>query len=343
MERRFGGGGKMVVELIKDKELWDEFVDKSPYGLLFHKWDFLKIMEKFSGYKLLSYGIYKGDELIAVFPLFFNKSKGLKKIFSPPPRTGVSYLGFVMDQKYDTLKQDKKESYLNIVADEIDEEIEKFSPNYVAISIVPNFLDIRPFKWNNYNIDTHFTYTINLSRTLDEIGNNLKKILRKQIKKAEDLNLKLLKSDDISMFYELEKKRYEEQSINFPIKSKEYLQDLIKAYPENFGLYYLYDSNEEVIGAITTQEYKRFILWMGNTKIKNEIYGNEYIIWKLIQKAKSENYQKFEIIGANIKRLCQFKSKFNPSLELSFSLYKKDALGKLAEWAYLNFLRKRWF
>jgi hypothetical protein len=247
-----------------------------------------------------------------------------------------------MNQKYDTLKQDKKENYLNIVADEINEEFKKFSPNYVLISTIPNFLDIRPFKWNDYTVDTHFTYIINLNRTLDEIWNGFKKILRKQIKQAESSNLKLLNSDNISIFYELEKKRYEEQGMNFPINSKEYLQDLIKAYPVNFGLYYLYDSNEEIIGTITTQEYKRFILWMGNTKIKKEIYGNEYIIWKLIQKAKSENYQKIEIIGAEIKRLCQFKSKFNPSLEINFNIYKKDAFGKLAEWTYLNFIKKRW-
>jgi hypothetical protein len=62
--KRFGSGGKMVVELVKDKEPWDNFVDESFYGLLFHKWDYLKIMERHSGYKLLSYGIYKEVFLI---------------------------------------------------------------------------------------------------------------------------------------------------------------------------------------------------------------------------------------------------------------------------------------
>jgi hypothetical protein len=38
----------MAVQIIKDKELWNTFVDESPYGLLFHKWDFLNIMEKYA-------------------------------------------------------------------------------------------------------------------------------------------------------------------------------------------------------------------------------------------------------------------------------------------------------
>lgn len=51
----------MTVTMINDKDLWDRFVDESPYGLLFHKWDFLHIIEKHTGYQLLPYGVYKGN------------------------------------------------------------------------------------------------------------------------------------------------------------------------------------------------------------------------------------------------------------------------------------------
>ena len=50
----------MAISIIDDSELWDRTVDQSPYGLLFHKWDFLKIAEKHTGWKLLPYGVYKG-------------------------------------------------------------------------------------------------------------------------------------------------------------------------------------------------------------------------------------------------------------------------------------------
>ncbi len=35
----------MVVELLEDKKRWDQFVETSPQGLLFHKRDFLKTVE----------------------------------------------------------------------------------------------------------------------------------------------------------------------------------------------------------------------------------------------------------------------------------------------------------
>ena len=136
----------MTLRIIKDKEAWDNFVDESPYGYLFHKWDFLKVMEKYSGYSLHTYGFFKGDELEAIFPLFFEKIWGIRMVFSPPPHTGVPFLGFVVKKNYDDLKQNKKEGILNLIAGEMEKEIKLFSPNYIFISIVPNFLDIRSFK-----------------------------------------------------------------------------------------------------------------------------------------------------------------------------------------------------
>ena len=79
---------------------------------------------------------------------------------------------------------------------------------------------------------------------------------------------------------------------------------------------------------------------MGNAKISNNIFGNEFIIWNLIKKAKGEGYNKLEITGANKKNLCQFKSKFNPSIELCYSIRKKSNLGRLAEMAYHNYIRR---
>ena len=49
---------KMAVELLEDKKRWDQFVENSPQGLLFHKWDFLKTVERHSRYRFLPYSVY---------------------------------------------------------------------------------------------------------------------------------------------------------------------------------------------------------------------------------------------------------------------------------------------
>jgi hypothetical protein len=74
----------MVVELLEDKEHWDQFVETSPQGSLFHKWDFLKIVERHSKYQFLPYGIYLEERLRCIFPFFTGRDHGLTFMNSPP-------------------------------------------------------------------------------------------------------------------------------------------------------------------------------------------------------------------------------------------------------------------
>jgi len=325
-----------------DKEKWDDFIEKSPYGLLFHKWDFLKIVEKHSNQRLLPYGIYRGENLICVSPLFFKKEKELKMVFSPPPQMGIPYLGIVMSNEYDTLKQNKKEGFLNVVADEIVLEIKNYAPNYIYFSTHPGFLDIRPFRWNGYAVEIYYTYIIDLNGSIENIWNGVTKQTRKDIGKTNE-RIRLENNKSVDIFYKIMVDRYREQGLNYPIISASYLKDLIDTFKNNISLYFAY-CDDEIVGSCMVVHYKdRYITWMGGAKPKNNIHANEHITWELIKLAKSGGYTKFELQGAGMRNLCLFKSKFNPSLEISFGLYKKDTLGKIAEWLYLNFKRKKWF
>lgn len=329
----------MTIKLIEDKDVWDGFIDQSSYGLLFHKWNFLKIVEKHTNCKLLSYGIYNGNTLICIFPLFIKKFKGVKTVFSPPLNTRIPWLGPVMSQEFDILKQNKKETYLNIVSEELNKEIKKISPNYVRISLVQNFLDIRPFQWSNYNIDANFSYVFDLNLSLDKILHGFRKDLRNEIKQVDASNFKLLQSSDITMFHELEKERYKKKGLDIMIISKNYLEDLFEAYPENLKLGILYDNDNDVISTQISCEYKdRYILWLGGANSQKYTYGNEYRLWECIKQAKNAGYEKLDW-GGGPKNISQFKSKFNPALELYFVVHKKDNLGKFAEWSYSNFMK----
>jgi hypothetical protein len=324
----------MAAEIIEDKTLWDDFVDENPYGLLYHRWDFLKLAEKYSGYKLRPYGVFKGEELLGIYPLFYKRTNGMKTIFSPPPGRSIPYLGFLVSGEYDKLKQSKKESFLNSFLEDVELEIKKYSPDFMLIYTVPNFLDMRFFKWNNYFVAPEFTYVLNLKMPLEEIWNSFHKDLRRDIKQADSFGLEIKTSNDLSIFYERQEKRFREKAASFSINLN-YFQDLFDAFPDNLKIYYIYDDKGEAIAASISQEYKgRFLGWMGLAKTAG--HANEFMIWKLIELAKSKNLAKFEIAGANVRAQCQFKSKFNPCLELSYHIRRRNALGKVAEWTYGN-------
>lgn len=333
----------MAVTTITDKVLWDKFVDESPFGLLFHKWDFLHIIEKHTGYQLLPYGIYKGDLLIAVFPLFYKKIMGLKTVFSPPPMCSVPYLGFVMYREYDSLRQDRKEEYLNIVVEDVNSELENISPNYIFISLDKGNFDTRPFIWRGYEPDTHYTYVIDLKRELDDIWNSFNSVLRNKIRKGRRLELEILPDNDASTIYSMMKERYREKGMNVAIVSSQYLQELLECFPEELKCYSVYAKGaEKPVQTSIMYNYKRCIMWIGGMSTGDLIGVNDYFVWEMIQRAKAAGYKDLEYLGANVRNLCKNRCLYNPTLEMSFSLCKKDMCGRWGEWTYKNFTKKRW-
>lgn len=338
-------GETMSIILINDNNLWDDFVDNSPDGLLFHKWDFLEAMAEFTGYTLERYGIYDGSTLIALYPIFSKSFFGFKTLFSPPPQTGVPYLGFIMGADYYSLKQSKKETQLSVVSDSFNEIVKDKNFNYVSVSLVPNFLDVRQFKWNSYDTNMSYTYLIDLTRSCDEIYNGFKKNIRERIKKATSSNLVMEKSDNLShlsQLYNTEKERYEKQGLNSPLVSLKYLEKIFSLYPQNLCLYSIYDNEGNIISLELTHEYNnKFLLLMGAIKMEENVGVNQFSTWELIKKAKEENYKYVDFVGANKKNLCDFKSQFNPSLGFNYSIKKQNLIGSLAEFVYSQFIKKK--
>jgi hypothetical protein len=332
----------MSIKIIDDSSLWDAFVDESREGVLFHKWKFLKIIEKYSGYTLLPFGIFekKDKNLFCLFPLFYHKRLGLKVVFSQPPMSGIPYIGLIMNSHYSDLKQRQKESCMNIAVNDIKSEIDTLGPNYVSISLGSYVRDIRPFIWNGFDISIDYTYVIDLNPPLDTIWNSFDKDCRREIRTTEKYNLSLKATDDVEKFYTIMEDRYHQQQLKFPFFGPDYLKEIIASFPDNIKLYYLYNEQDIIDLVINYEYHKRIVFWKGWVSLDRSIHSNEFLTWEFIKQAKSQGLSKLEIQGADVKRLCLFKSKFNPALEQSFTIYKQDLLGELGVWTYKIFRKK---
>lgn len=330
----------MTMVRVDDRETWDAFISESPSGLLFHKWDYLHLTAKHTGSRLLLYAIHKGNEPICAIPLFYRRVYGISAIFSPPPLAVIPHLGCVMSRNFAGLKQSKKESALQIVAGGIGEVVRELSPNYLSIAFVPGFNDMRHYLRDRCGVKIRYTYAINLEQPLEAIWSSLHYKLRNKLKKEEKAGLRLERGGGISTLHRLLTDRYQDPSLDIPPIKRDYLEDLVRAYPDQIGVYTLYDAEDEVAGVVAAQEYRRFLLWVGAPRIESGHAGNEYLQWLLIRRAKAEGYPIFENMGANNLDLAFFKSRFNPDLVMYLEIEKKDALGALSEWAYLTFAKK---
>jgi len=325
----------MVVELCDDKKLWDQFVENSPQGLLFHKWDFLKTVERHSRYQLVPYCIYSGEELRCIFPFFITRRFGLTQVWSPPPlQTQIWYLGMAFDPSVQGLKAIAKEEIFGQVTGELCREIDKIAPNSVSFTTVPNFIDVRSFIWKNFTARLRFTYAIDLKKSLDEIWTSFTGHCRQEIKRVSAHSPEIQQTNDVSALLDIWRPRFSELGIKVPLLSNSYLEELVAAFPQDMTVYNLsIDGRIATASAYCVMQRERYCGWIGNVSTRKDLSVNDYLIWEVVKRAKAEGFKTLDL-GTSHERLSRFKSKFNPELEPYCIVEKYDALGKIARFTY---------
>lgn len=326
----------MPARIMDDEIVWDRFVDNSPYGTLFHKWKFLKIMEKYSGSRLLPYGVFKGGELVSIFPLFYRAGKGLRHLSSPPRQSilYVPYLGHLFGPAFDQMKQHRKEALVEDIVQSIEAEIAPLAPNYVSVYMVPGLIDTRAFIWSGYTAELGYTYMMNLERPERELWDSLSRNSKRNIKEYEKQSLVLKPSTDVDLFFEIMKNDLEGKDPTFfNSQSPEYLREIMTTYPDYVKMFALHNADQILAMAVNIEYKGRLLNWMAGKADAKDNCG-EYLMWELLREARARGLKGSENWGTEQRRLCQFKSKFNPGLEVTCSVRKADRIARMAIWTY---------
>jgi hypothetical protein len=333
----------MVVELLEDKKRWDQFVETSPQGTLFHKWDFLKTVERHSEWRFLPYSVYSGEELRCIFPFFIGRDNRLTVMRSPPLNAQIWYLGPAFDPSVQALKAIATEKIFEQVTDELCREIDKIAPNYFFIATVPNFLDVRFFIWKNFTAHLRFTYAIDLERSLDEIWASFSRRCRQEIKYVGAHSPEIQQTNDVGPLLDIWRQRFSERGLEVPLLNDSYLKELVAAFPQDVTVYNLIiDGKLATATACCVMQKERYGYWIGNVNARKDLSVTDYLIWEVVLRAKSEGFKKLDLGTSNL-RLSKFKAKFDPLLEPFCIVEKSDALDKIAKFAYpkLAGLRRR--
>jgi hypothetical protein len=337
----------MRIELIteEDSKLWNDTVNNSINGTLYHCWDWLKIAEKHSGSKLFTLIFFDAndDKPFGAIPLFQVVKFGLKMVFSPPPGTLMTLGPVIINKGY---KQHKFElTYLEFQA-KLDQFINDLGSNYTFILTSPGLFDIRPFTWAHYEVAPCYTYKIDLSQGGDIIWKNLSSNLRTNIRNAQKRGIQVIENNDIKHIdyvYNSISERYFKKHINPPFR-KEYLHDLFLRFGLSDMRLLLATYQNSIVGSsICISDKDTMIAWGGGGRSEsNNIESNELLMWESINKALQNKYKWFELAGANTQGICNFKSGFDPSVYIYYLMKKTNLAGKIAEKAYMQ-MRKKLF
>jgi hypothetical protein len=306
-----------------DSQKWDDVVFLSPHGTIFHTWKWLSIVQKHTNTRLIPLMLYKGTQLVALYPVFIQKKGFISVAFSPPPRAYLLYLGPVIPD-YETMKLDKREGIFFDVQQEVTDYLfSSVKCKYFRVRTAPGLFDARPLKWAGCSVDPQYTYRINLTQGTDTIWERFDRKLRVDINKAikEKVEVRVGNLDDLLQLSDSISRRFREQGAK-PHDYRDYLTDLFHEFhPANMKIYTAYFNGERVGGMVSLCFKQVMYLWIGIPK--SDIKGispNDLVQWEAIKWASENGYAYYEeMAGGDNPRLRSFKSKYNPDLDIWYS------------------------
>jgi len=309
----------MRVEQI-DFEAWERALPDDGFEV-FHLPDALGVLADHTDADLQLYAGYKGDQAVALLPVFVTEPPVGTVVQSPPASMGVPRLGPVLMPN--SPKKRKREKLNRRFTDAVAEELAVDSP-LTLLRLVCNtaYTDPRPYSWRDMHTETLFTYCLDVDGSdLDSIRADFSSSLRREIRDAEDLSITIEREgiDGVRAIHEDTVARFAEQGESDG-RTWPYVRDLADSLGERCQAYVARGPDGEYLGGITVlYSNDMAYFWQGGTKSTYEGTSvNGLVHWRIIEDIAAgdpvESVEQYDLMGANTERLCQYKSKFGADL-----------------------------
>ncbi len=315
-----------------DLERWDSYVDRSTDASTFHRLPALELIARHHGIRLHPLIGYKGEEPIGLFPVFELKTGPFITVASPPPESGVAYLGPIRvasnDRKQRKLEKERRrfiEGTLEWIETEVD-------PDLVQIRCTDGFTDVRPFLWNDFDVTPSYTYVVDLRTEPDELLDAFASDARRNIRDGneQDWVIEIGGLEDLRPFNELVRSRLAEKDVQYHL-STAFLEELYETLGSEYVRPYVCRLNGEIVGGtLVLKEGNTLSAWIGGAAPEIDLPVNEAIDWQIIQDGIEDGFEQYDLHGAMERGVTEYKSKFDPELTPLFEITGKSPKARAA-------------
>lgn len=314
----------------REIERWNKHVRDSSQGLIFHRYEFLRLIEDQTGLDFYPLVGRERGELVGLFPIF-RRSKGpVNLVYSPPHGLSIPYLGPVLIERdgepHDTHCRNNR--FIEACLDWIETNID---PSEYFIKTSWRFTDPRPFQRAEFTTVPRYTYTLELSRGEDQLRRSFSKSLRRYLDPETEVECTVPEDGVAALRYIVERtrERYEAQGKSYPLRSR-LVEKLYEHLPEGSVRPYVgIVEGERRSGVIALQDEETTHFWAGGGKVDSKVPLNDLIHWRIMRDSIENGLRSYDLVGANTPRICEYKSKFNPELK-EYYLVTKQALSTRA-------------
>ncbi len=319
----------ITVRRADDEELeqWDSYVNRSEAAGPFHQREGIELLADHTDTTLHPLVAYKGQQAIGILPVFEERKGPFTVVVSPPSHTEVYYLGAALLDTHQ-LKQRKKERRNRRFAYACHEWIEEnLDPDLTHIRTVDRYQDLRPFKEKGYAVEPYYTYVTDLTPDTEDLMMELSSDARSNVRNTDedDYEIEVGGLEEAKEIIDRVRERHGDQEVNYYIDD-EYITRLYTEFPDGqVKPYTCWNSEGEMAGGIVAVEHGDTVYrWQGGTKGDTEIPVNDLLDWHVMTDAKSRGVERYDLLGANQRRICRYKSKFAPDLATYHGALKRS-------------------
>lgn len=304
-----------------DADEWNRIVDRADGSTPFHRFEALEVFAEHTDSTLHPMIGYKGQEAVGLLPAFGLRKGPVMTAFSPPPDKKISYLGPVVLSKAGMKQRKSERRHRRFVESAIEHLDETVDPRYINIRSPTEYVDPRPFVWNDFTPSPRYTYRLNLDRDPDEIISAASSDLRSNVRKTDSDAYEIALGDRAGMeqIVSHAKRRHEEQDVAYDVTPK-FVRDLSRALPEAMRSYICTADGEFVGGTIVLQDGQTVYRWQSYADFDASVPAQDLLDWHVIQEAIEDGRTRYDLVGANNPRLCEYKAKFAPDVATYYEL-----------------------
>ena len=295
-------------------EEWDDFVDKSDNGTIFHKRGFLAYHPS-GRFKDASFVVLKDNKILSLYTAAMMDREGKKVLVSHP---GASYGSFVYKSN---LNFKEAHSMVDVLID----YAESLKADRVQLTLPPI---IYQTKYSNYIdfalVRNGFSYSkrevssiVQLDFNMDELLSTYRAEARTAVKKSIKMGIEVAECEKFEEYYEILKKNLKLRHNVSPAHSIEELIKLKKMFPAKIRLWGAFLKDKLIAGVCNFSANPKVVLafYISHDEEYQEYRAVNLLFYEIMKRYKEEGFRflDFGIFTVNMEPnwgLGRFKENF---------------------------------
>jgi len=292
------------------------------HGTVFNSKDWIKVF----GEGIETHAIYhESGALVGLFNLYKTELKGIPTYANPPftPDIGLC-LKKQEGSAYKTSKFEKEVSQtLSKYFDNLDAKI-------LQVSFPPQFVDMQPFIWGDFNVSPKYTYVTNLELSEEELMKNIAGKTKGLIKKGIKDNLEIVLISNFNEIYDVIAGVLQR---NTSKPNLEVLRKILQDFSTDknaFAIASKEDGEYTSVSYCTFDSNRAWYLFGGHSVQQRPPAAGRLVLWSCILEAKKRGVKEFDFEGSMVQDIERFFRGFGGKLTPYFSVSKTSkVLGTL--------------